>query len=97
MIITKNDIKNLRQAMSLSQFSFGELLGVAAWTVSTWESGLFSPGKRIHTKLVKLMEEHDIQPEVYQDEPHFLETRKREKIRIDISQYLRRKNPRVTT
>lgn len=92
MIITKNDIKNLRQAMNLSQFSFGELLGVAAWTVSTWESGLFSPGKQNQAKIENLIRERGLKPEVYRDEPHFPKPKKRERIVIDISPYLKRKN-----
>lgn len=91
MIITKNDIKNLRQAMDLSQFFFARLLGVAEGTIIHWESGQLAPGKQNQAKIENLIRERGLKPELYQDESQFPKTRKREKIRIDISQYLKRK------
>lgn len=91
MIITKNDIKNLRQTMKLSQFLFARLLGVTEGTIIHWESGQLAPGKQNQAKIENLIRERGLKPEVYQDEPHFPETRKREKIRIDISQLLKHK------
>jgi DNA-binding transcriptional regulator YiaG len=38
-----NKIHKVRNSLSLSQASFGQLLGVHAMTVSKWERGVLSP------------------------------------------------------
>lgn len=55
--MTKQEIKELREQLGLSQRQFAKQLGVSKRTVAYWESGKRRPDKNAQKKLAELHEQ----------------------------------------